>query len=235
MTCRKVESLFESGAVSADVALAQRSELTEHAAECTQCRLFLREHSKLVAGLALLRSSAPQTSATLDVTVLSNFRCQIVAFDDPDSRRWFDLRWGVLRRRVAAAALTILIFAAILLRPKPAPVQIAVVPPVQRVPPSPPTQSAAQNTVPLRKRTRVKSVAPVRQVHGPGAYDSSLTAGFRSLMFCDAISCNGNMELVRIQLPSSAMPLSASAQPRPASAEVLIGEDGVARAIRIVE
>jgi hypothetical protein len=67
------------------------------------------------------------------------------------------------------------------------------------------------------------------------ADSSSLTADFRSLMFCDAISCDGNMEVVRIQLPSSVMPLSAAAQPRATSADVLIGEDGVARAIRIVE
>jgi hypothetical protein len=82
-------------------------------------------------------------------------------------------------------------------------------------------------------------VAATTQTSGvvsPNRLDDSVPEGFRSLMYCDELSCNGGMEVVRVQLPSPAagfMPASASGN-RAVSADVLVGADGFARGIRIV-
>jgi 2-polyprenyl-6-methoxyphenol hydroxylase-like FAD-dependent oxidoreductase len=60
--------------------------------------------------------------------------------------------------------------------------------------------------------------------------------GFRSLMYCDELSCGGAMDVVRIQLQPSDVGLIAAAQQNSnvVSADVLVGADGIARGIRIV-
>jgi len=56
-------------------------------------------------------------------------------------------------------------------------------------------------------------------------------------MYCDALSCGGAMQLIRVQLPSSA----AAFEPAAATpygtiyADVLVGSDGIARGIRVVQ
>ena len=55
-------------------------------------------------------------------------------------------------------------------------------------------------------------------------------------MYCDELSCDGGMEVVRVQLPSSAagfMPVPTVGN-RVVTADVLVGADGFARGIRIV-
>jgi len=234
MSCRKIESLFETGDVSADASAAERSELQEHAAKCAPCRQFLNGQNELEVGLALLRSSVPETPAGLDLAVIGGFRRQAALRDAQAVHRFqIRLRPRILRWSLASAAVVLLVFAAILLRPKQASIQTEVSSPAPHIASAPPTQP--QNAVALKKKMRAMPRALAGGSHDTAVYDNSVADGFRSLMFCDAISCDGNMEVVRIQLPSSVMPLSAAAQPRATSADVLIGEDGVARAIRIVE
>ena len=67
--------------------------------------------------------------------------------------------------------------------------------------------------------------------------DNSFPTRFQSLMYCDQISCPGAMEVIRVQLPSPVLGLTpASARANGAvSADVLVGPDGIARGIRVVE
>ena len=60
---------------------------------------------------------------------------------------------------------------------------------------------------------------------------------FRSLMYCDPMSCDGPMELIHVQLPSSLVANSLSRTQRNGfvNADVLVGRDGIARAIRFEE
>ena len=57
-----------------------------------------------------------------------------------------------------------------------------------------------------------------------------------NLMYCDQISCSGALDIIRMQLPAS--PVAGDSTSAPAQdvvlADVLVGSDGVARAIRIV-
>ena len=55
-------------------------------------------------------------------------------------------------------------------------------------------------------------------------------------MYCDELSCDGGMEVVRVQLPSlpaGLMPVPTAGN-RVVTADVLVGADGFARGIRIV-
>jgi hypothetical protein len=57
-------------------------------------------------------------------------------------------------------------------------------------------------------------------------------------MYCDELSCPQDMEMIRVQLPSSAMPRQVSGFMQTngsVTADVLVGPDGIARGIRLEE
>jgi hypothetical protein len=66
--------------------------------------------------------------------------------------------------------------------------------------------------------------------------ETSPADGFRSLMYCDDLSCGGGMQMVRVELPARAAGFTqVSGSPGGfVTADVLIGSDGFARGIRIV-
>jgi hypothetical protein len=54
-------------------------------------------------------------------------------------------------------------------------------------------------------------------------------------MYCDALSCPDTMDLILVQVPTTAMPGQISAFVDPSgsvTADVLVGADGIARGIR---
>jgi hypothetical protein len=54
-------------------------------------------------------------------------------------------------------------------------------------------------------------------------------------MYCDQLSCSGALEVIRMNLPAASLGLaSPSRTSNFVAADVLVGSDGVARAIRIV-
>ncbi len=56
--------------------------------------------------------------------------------------------------------------------------------------------------------------------------------GYVALMFCDPLSCASETQVVRVELPGGENGSSASAQPQ--MADVVVGYDGVVRAVRMV-
>jgi hypothetical protein len=55
-------------------------------------------------------------------------------------------------------------------------------------------------------------------------------------MYCDELSCGGAMDVIRVQLPASTAALApALSSGGPVFADVLVGSDGIARGIRVVE
>jgi hypothetical protein len=115
--------------------------------------------------------------------------------------------------------------------------------------------TAQQPMVPPAQRTENKETARARKItpkapksHGDSGKrtnnpallaegDKSFPTRFQSLMYCDQISCPGAMEVIRVQLPSPVMGLTpTSARMGGAvSADILVGPDGIARGIRVVE
>jgi hypothetical protein len=149
---------------------------------------------------------------------------------------------------VAAAAILALVVAASLNRPGPQPVA-----PVARstAAPSPPSQTevvlpAANSPKPTTRAPKVvpapavsvpvnaEAVEPPAQVPEPAASESP--AEFVPLLPLTAQDLTGTFQLVRVQMPRASLGPLRSPLERPdelVEADVLLGEDGRARAIRI--
>jgi hypothetical protein len=52
-------------------------------------------------------------------------------------------------------------------------------------------------------------------------------------MLCDPLSCSGEEQVVRMEIPANATDASNGSEPQ--MADVVIGDDGLVRAIRIVQ
>ncbi len=97
-----------------------------------------------------------------------------------------------------------------------------------------PVVSSRRTTAPGKRVLPTRESGPARAQAAsprvvPEESESNSDAGYLALMFCDPLSCSSDSEVVRMELPGSA---NASSQPR--MADVVVGYDGVVRAVRIV-
>ncbi len=209
----------------------------EHLVHCAVCAQFVEAQRKLGAGLRLMRQSVPQVPASLDAVVLADYRRHVrdyesVARSTPWRRRFIILSWS-------AAATALVVVAALVFFSE----RRAVIPGVRT---HAQDLSAGSRAVTANK-TAVHPQLPNARTSHPArrerqapviaAMESPASAGFRSLMYCDELSCGGAMEVIRLQLPSSAAALAPAGGSTngPVLADVLVGADGIVRGIRIVE
>jgi hypothetical protein len=213
----------------------------EHLAHCTACARFVEARCKLGSGLRLVRESAPEPSAALMTSVLANYRAQISGGDPTlvrsRTRRFAVVAWTTAAAAVLALAGALLLHPARRLETSNSKIESAQ-PPVAETG----TFEKGANRVPWTKaasspKTRLRSARQPRRAPPAATTKSPVSEDFRSLMYCDALSCGGAMQLIRVQLPSSAAAFEpAAALPYGAIyADVLVGSDGIARGIRVVQ
>jgi hypothetical protein len=237
MNCQELKSYFENiSLMSPDSSIEAR--LTEHIADCPKCRCFVETQREVRTSLALLRESVPQPPSSLDEIILANYRKQVAALRasaeaakvrKPGSRS--SLRWTF----GLAAAIALVV---ILIWPRKQPgvaIQPAILVPAissTRLDPAAPNIPQKQGGEKRRHGAPKRTQAAVSSA----SMSSPVPEGFRSLMYCDELSCGGAMDVVRIQLQPSDVGLIAAAQQNSnvVSADVLVGADGIARGIRIV-
>jgi hypothetical protein len=247
MNCRELQSYFEAHGITG--LASDRLEVTEHMAGCANCRQFVQTRNETLAQVRLLGETAPPIPASLDAAVLANYRRQIEARTAVEASPVRRLGFAYWRWRVAVAAGLVIVATVFVLRkpslrvntePRPTPP-----PAVAQLPQ--PSSTEAPRPVPTRKVDAVTHRVKPRKLNTIAAdhalpvalqsdFNNSLPDGFRSLMYCDELSCDGGMEVVRVQLPSPAagfLPSAASGN-HVVSADVLVGADGFARGIRIV-
>jgi len=212
----------------------------EHLAHCTECFRFVEARRELGAGLRLVCQSAPKPSPALDAAVLATYRRRITGdtlLVESRTRTFKVVCWTTAAATVLALAAALLLPSARKLEGSNVKMELAR---PQMPPPVAPVKS--MNSVP---RTNAASSAKTRQNSARGARrappvataKSPASEDFRSLMYCDALSCGGAMQLIRVQLPSSAAAFEqAAASPdRAIYADVLVGSDGIARGIRVLQ
>ncbi|HKD04215.1 MAG TPA: hypothetical protein VKB77_17375 [Terriglobales bacterium] len=230
MTCHELRLFFDDPMRQDD---ELRAEL-EHLAHCVDCARFVAAQRELGNSLRLVREAVPQLPAALDAAVLTGYRRHLggqhrAVVQVRGKRSLALLRWG-------AAAAAILLTAALLYRlehrAEPTAVRTLVSPPAVTVPARVTAQVAKD--LPGTRRTRRTATDRHTVPSASAAAVNALPAGFRSLMFCDELSCGEALEVIRVQLPSSAGALAASGG-QPVFADVLVGPDGIARGIRVVE
>lgn len=236
MNCRELESNFEHSAASELPRLSDEAE--RHLSTCVSCRGFVDTRKELFAGLRALREGALKVPVSLDAAVLTRYRQQMAV---PRLVRTGS-RWRIAALLPVAAAVTLAIAATLYVsRPHQA-IDSHVQPlPVKQVTPA--SQSQNEKIADMPRKEKHAPIATTKRPHIPAEQRSSApkptvlqasSQEFRSLMYCDELSCDGGMDVVRVELPALLPELQgASRRPRTISAEVLVGADGFARGIRI--
>ncbi len=204
---------------------------------------------ELAEHLRHVRESAGSVPESVDQAVLSVYRRHMREGERKQGaagRTWSPsllLSWGF-----AAAAVLAMGIVLIVRRQPDAPRRAAGSGVVQQVPHSP-AAIAETSAVPASKNGKSSIRAPKANIvadrrvrpHGPEnkpveARVNELPGEFRGLMYCDPLSCGGAMNVIRVQLPPTAMARPIGwPQTGVVNADVLVGPDGFARGIRIVQ
>ena len=238
MTCQQVRSHVETGCVT------DARELARHLAVCIDCRRLADATEEVSRLLQLVRQAAPDAPAAVDSTVLAGYRRHvgehprftgaglITARVNPV------VRFGLAGVSLALLAVTVLFF----ISSRPATplnlrTDLSTAPgaPQPVSPESMLTPSEASATASAKNSGPSPRHSAAHNDRRGAALENPFPLGFQSLMYCDPLTCLGNMEMIRLQLPASAVN-RVWADPHANGtvvADVLIGADGVARAIRI--
>jgi hypothetical protein len=243
MNCEELHYSFLLESTGEDNALTGSAEMAEHLRICADCNRFIEAQRELGASLRVLRESAPSIYLSLDAAVLSNYRRHLVEESVSNStatRAAIPLR---ILRWSPAFAVAILV-AVFFLFPLRTPVTS---PPPQTVEPAamiqPKIASEVRAKADRQKRLNV-AAHPIRHDQPansignlPVTYQGAFPAGFRSLMYCDELSCADSMEMIRVQLTPAVAGFATASAPTNSVvyADVLVGPDGIARGIRIVQ
>jgi hypothetical protein len=213
-------------------------EILQHISACATCKALVEQRSELGMSLQQFRNSAPEISASLDAAISASFRkLNELPFASssvtPNRKRTPPMPVITCSAAVVAAA----VIAVLILPIKKA--NLRAVPDVPAAPvissefPKLPSNGAVQLESSLALRSNGHELNQWRS--STSETYSQVPSGFTSLMYCDQLSCAGDMEVVRVQLSPSMLGLPPRRSDPAATivAEVLVGADGIARGIRI--
>ena len=234
MTCKELRLYFEDPLRRDD----EFGPEAAHLAHCSDCARFVETQRGLAAGLRLICESVPRFPAALDEAVLSNYRRQVASAAVPFRSAAARPQWASLGWSVAAVAAVIMVTALLSLPGRRPLVQTESREPaiVSRAP-SAHTESttAAIKAEPVHSAENRTLQRPAMK---PGIMrEHPVAADFRSLIYCDELSCGGLLAVIRIRLPASDVALTPASNSASDTvlADVLVGSDGIARGIRIVQ
>lgn len=241
MTCGEFQHTAETFSLR-ELAVSANPALVAHAGACSRCGSWLQEKRTLADAMVTLQQRTADLSASPQVerSLLRAFREGIPeSVEVPAAHRFTPLAFRLSRifevgAYVAVAAAIVLgVFLGIRLvgrhGQKPALARNTA----QAVAGS--GQGAAHLTVvspaadesgkPARER-RSSRIASVKNV---GAVQVAAEDEYVPLMFCDPLSCSEDAEVVRMEIPAQ-----GADDGQPQVADVVVGNDGVVRAVRIV-
>ena len=239
MTCEEIRTLIENGGKTGE--FWSDSGFAVHLRSCAKCSQLVEGRQSLGKNLRLVRESVSPVPESLDAAILAGYRrfmAEREATSGPHVRKahWpLQLGWAVVVALVLIAS-AIAFYSArkptrtVAAPPPPSSTAAAVMP--QKAAAHPQIRPARRTVSPVRKHAEGSGVPPATNTA------ASIPAYFRGLMYCDPLSCEGAMNVIRVQLPSSLLARPASAFPQtsgPVNADVLIGPDVIARGIRIEE
>ncbi len=236
MNCRDFESLVGDLARKQLMDEEVSRKALVHAQSCTSCEGQLAEERLLFAQLRLLAVSMERETAPaeLENTLISVYRQKVPS----DTRSLSTVLRSSLRsipwnsRRVRAAAAAIVLSAIslqllLIILPSTLPTD-TLEPPVQ------PIEQAGNNDA-----LQEGSLSASTPVGTPPSSPARLASDFIPLVPCYAPGCFDGGQLMRVTMPRPALtflglPINEQFIQEPVTADVLISEDGVVRAIRFV-
>jgi len=234
MTCNEVR--FH---ITTELSGSIGSEASEHLESCEDCRLVWIAQQRLMHEFQSAKKAAPQVPEDVDYAVMRAFRQSFASREAASTVPKKIPVFRILAWASVAAAILVVLMLAMYRHAGASHDGIAVLPKEISVPPAP-TQVASVTTPTTkavkkaRRPQRGGGKSPV-QTQAVAATEPP-ASGFQNLMYCDALSCSGPMDLIRIQVPESTFQRGSQLGPRNGfvQADVVVGSDGVARAIRII-
>jgi len=234
----------------------EKIEALAHAGECSRCAEYLQQERTLSLKLGFLSQvmHVQEAPARLEPALLAAFREHAAHASENGSvplhagpRYWAHRKfwaWGA-----SAAALAAVLALAIGLRsgqrvpsqPSNAPLASSVAPHEESKAPAPAIVKQDETVVHQAAIQAVKRNRPAEpRGRSAGDEDANITvaSGFVPLIYCDELNCGTPGDVVRVELPASSLPmmgLASNTRTGPVRADVVIGEDGIARAIRLVD
>jgi hypothetical protein len=195
--------------------LARHGEYSGHLRECTACAALWERQRSLMAGLRAVAAESGhwQASAAVEARLLAEFRSHAGMASGP---RFTGpaLVWGTLAGWAAAAAVLIALAMFLVSGRQP---------------------QLARRSAPAAAEWAAAQTSPDFVLTGDSPYDD----GFIPLPNTEGISPTEEVNLVRVEVPRSAMielgfAVSAERASEPVEAEVALGADGLARAVRFL-
>jgi hypothetical protein len=246
MNCQTFSELVSDVAREQMMEAALRSQALAHAGECRPCAVRLKAQQQLTADLGELAQAAKDQTASDAVweSLSAAFDARNVSPVIPSARRW-------IYAAGAIAAMLLLIFALawIAVPRRQTPNVQAAIP--ENSPPAKTIQSSPETIVEPKHDDTVTGVNQKPQVasrrHLSSRHTSTAQISQPKEIATDFIPLTyGNPDLgadaqmVRVELPRSAMasfglPVNMDRADQRVKADVLLGADGLARAIRFVQ
>jgi hypothetical protein len=259
MNCESFENVVNELARDQMMDAAVLNEALLHSGVCEACALRLEQEralTKNLRGLSAAMHSA-SASASTEQKLLAQFRHQAIAIAPAVHRSW--VRYGVY---VAAAAMLLVVIgiaawraqvtpntpkqtASVVQEPK-----LSGVSPTTQITPSKPFETVQVARPPRTEFKRKVATAQVRAakkatdrtaaVRAPNPVEHEVTTEFVAVSYSNPISVQDGGQIVRVELPRAAMarfglPVNMDRYDERVKADVLVGPDGLARAIRFVQ
>jgi len=250
MNCQDFEMIALALARNSLLDNTTREQGLIHTEVCERCAARLAEERALLASMraVVAELAGEEPSARVDAALLAAFRAQTAATASPTviptpSRA---RHWSTWRVAVAAGILILISVMAIFWRSKnsfsprreeravlPTPVITPQTPaPKQAEPPVDRDQVAAEQPKNLPKRVR-------RRASVDSSDEAEAVTRFFPLREGEDLTALESLQLVRVELPGSALsevglPVDPETANEPVKADVVLGQDGLARAIRFI-
>ena len=259
MTCREfIETAESLSPLQLQLMESKNENLSAHARECSGCGKWMESQRALGGALQLLRAQTAQSEASpkVEAAVLEAFRAQ--GFEpvvDVEPYRAAPAAWKLSRvfevgayLAVAAALIVGIFLGGRMWRYRQAPptqahVQQTTIPqPVNSKTaklPDDQSQERVSTEVAQKSANSAATAGTVASTKRPqtAADKSSATTidrqGFVAMMLCDPLICSGDEQVIRMELPGNAAG-SADGSSESVMADVVVGDDGLVRAMRIV-
>ena len=228
--------------------------ISTHARECANCGRWLESQTLLGNAMQTLRASTAQREAgpAVEMAVLQAFRATGFASQETVvPERAAPAAWRLSRifelgayAAVAAALIMAVFLGSRLLHDRQVAPQTAAQTVAQPASTKAPEVSAdnevSRETASAKsvvKEVKIKSVNARAESSPAAAGKSESTTGdseeYQALMLCDPLICSGDEQVIRMELPATSA-LADGKAGQTVLADVVVGEDGLVRAMRIV-
>ena len=251
MNCQKFESVVSELARGQMMAAELRGEALAHSDACEDCAMRLRDEEMLTRGLHSLAAEMDtlEAPAMIEANLLMAFRARQAVAPAPVKIRSQSVYW------LAAVAAMLLIAISVFVfrwnsRPVEGPRQaVRQEEPKPQVVESPAPQLANDvftsdddvlPTPPKPRKNRFASLRRPASTPVANHVTNEIATDFIPLSYMSAASLQDGGQIVRVQLPRSALanfglPVNMDRYNEKVKADVLFGVDGTARAIRFVQ